>query len=35
MRTRVRRIFASGEPFIWLTGAALTLSLLLVAGLIA
>jgi phosphate transport system permease protein len=30
----VRRIFASGEPFIWLTGAALTLSLLLVAGLI-
>lgn len=34
MRTRVRRIFASGEPFIWLTGGALTLSLLLVAGLI-
>jgi phosphate transport system permease protein len=30
----VRRIFVSGEPFIWLTGAALTLSLLLVAGLI-
>jgi phosphate transport system permease protein len=30
----VRRIFASGEPFIWLTGGALTLSLLLVAGLI-
>ena len=34
MKTRVRRIFASGEPFIWLTGGALTLSLLLVAGLI-
>jgi phosphate transport system permease protein len=34
MRTRVRRIFATGEPFIWLTGGALTLSLLLVAGLI-
>jgi len=34
MRTRVRRIFAGGEPFIWLTGGALTLSLLLVAGLI-
>jgi len=34
VRTRVRRIFASGEPFIWLTGGALTLSLLLVAGLI-
>ena len=31
----MRRIFASGEPFIWLTGGALTLSLLLVAGLIA
>ena len=30
----MRRIFASGEPFIWLTGGALTLSLLLVAGLI-
>jgi len=34
MRTRVSRIFAGGEPFIWLTGGALTLSLLLVAGLI-
>jgi phosphate transport system permease protein len=34
VKTRVRRIFASGEPFIWLTGGALTLSLLLVAGLI-
>ena len=34
MKTRVRRIFATGEPFIWLTGGALTLSLLLVAGLI-
>jgi phosphate transport system permease protein len=31
---RVKRIFASGEPFIWLTGGALSLSLLLVAGLI-
>jgi phosphate transport system permease protein len=30
----MRRIFAGGEPFIWLTGGALTLSLLLVAGLI-
>ncbi len=34
MRTRVSRIFAGGEPFIWLTGGALTLSLLLVVGLI-
>jgi phosphate transport system permease protein len=34
MRSRVGRLFASGEPFIWLTGGALTLSLLLVAGLV-
>jgi phosphate transport system permease protein len=31
----VRRLWRSGEPFIWLTGGALAVSLLLVAGLIA
>ena len=30
----MKRVWSSGEPFIWLTGGALTLSLLLVAGLI-
>jgi len=30
----MKRVWRSGEPFIWLTGGALTLSLLLVAGLI-
>jgi phosphate transport system permease protein len=30
----VRKLWRSGEPFIWLTGGALALSLLLVAGLI-
>ena len=30
----MKRVWGSGEPFIWLTGGALTLSLLLVAGLI-
>ena len=33
--TRERRFWGGGEPFIWLTGGALTLSLILVAGLIA
>jgi phosphate transport system permease protein len=31
----MRKLWRSGEPFIWLTGGALALSLLLVAGLIA
>jgi phosphate transport system permease protein len=30
----MRRLWRSGEPFIWLTGGALALSLLLVAGLV-
>lgn len=30
----MKRVWRSGEPFVWLTGGALTLSLLLVAGLI-
>jgi phosphate transport system permease protein len=30
----MKRVWSSGEPLIWLTGGALTLSLLLVAGLI-
>jgi phosphate transport system permease protein len=30
----VKKLWASGEPFIWLTGGALTLSLLMVVGLI-
>jgi phosphate transport system permease protein len=30
----VKKLWTSGEPFIWLTGGALTLSLLMVAGLI-
>jgi len=34
MRGPLKRVFASGEPFIWLTGGALTLALLLVTGLI-
>jgi phosphate transport system permease protein len=34
MTARVKRFFAGGDPFIWLTGGALTLALLLVAGLI-
>jgi phosphate transport system permease protein len=34
MSPRARRILRTGEPFIWLTGGALTVSLLLVAGLI-
>jgi phosphate transport system permease protein len=34
MRSKSRRFWQSGEPFIWLTGGALTLSLLLVVGLI-
>ncbi len=34
MRAQNKRFWQSGEPFIWLTGGALTLSLLLVAGLI-
>ncbi len=29
------RFWKSGEPFIWLTGGALALALLLVAGLVA
>jgi phosphate transport system permease protein len=31
---RARKLWRSGEPFIWLTGGALALSLLLVAGLV-
>jgi phosphate transport system permease protein len=31
----VRRLWRSGEPFIWLTGGALALALIMVAGLIA
>ena len=34
MRSRAAKVWRSGEPAIWLTGGALTLSLLLVAGLI-
>jgi len=30
-----KRFWSSGEPFIWLTGGALTLCLILVAGLVA
>ena len=30
----MRKLWRSGEPFIWLTGGALALSLLLVAGLL-
>src|SRR3972149_451139 len=31
----MKRLWKSGEPFIWLTGGALALALLLVAGLVA
>jgi phosphate transport system permease protein len=34
MRLPFRRFWSTGEPFIWLTGGALTLSLLLVVGLV-
>ena len=34
MRRSTKRLWSGGEPFIWLTGGALALSLLLVAGLI-
>ena len=34
MSTAARRLWRSGEPFIWLTGGALALALLLVAGLL-
>ena len=30
----MKRFFKSGEPFIWLTGSALALSLLMIAGLV-
>ena len=30
----VRKLWRSGEPFIWLTGGALALALIMVAGLI-
>jgi phosphate transport system permease protein len=35
MSRSTKRFWSTGEPFIWLTGGALTLALLLVAGLIA
>ena len=35
MSTRRRGFWTGGEPFVWLTGGALTLALLLVVGLIA
>ena len=35
MRRSTKRFWSGGEPFIWLTGGALTLSLILVTGLIA
>jgi phosphate transport system permease protein len=34
MRVRYKSFWSTGEPFIWLTGGALTLALLLVVGLI-
>ena len=35
MKRSTKRFWSGGEPFIWLTGGALTLSLILVTGLIA
>jgi phosphate transport system permease protein len=35
MSTPLAKLWRGGEPFIWLTGGALALALLLVAGLIA
>ena len=35
MSGSAKRFWSGGEPFIWLTGGALTLSLILVTGLIA